>query len=117
MREDDDGEREIESVVAAADESRDAAIASPAAQDSQESASIIQHLVAGVSVQRTASGGLLIEAKPESASTLAALFSGMAQLLRAAAAPALAGGDPLQNRRQAAGSSGGDARRNAGATT
>jgi hypothetical protein len=45
----------------------------------------------------TASGGLIIEALPETASTLAALFSGIAQLLRvaaAAAAPPVAGADP-----------------------
>jgi len=43
-------------------------------------------------VQRTASGGLVIEAPPESASALAALFSGMAQLLQAAASPVTGGG-------------------------
>jgi hypothetical protein len=45
----------------------------------------IQRLVSGLVVQRTANGGLVIEAPPETASTLAALFSGMAQLLQAAA--------------------------------
>ena len=39
----------------------------------------------GLTVQHTAHGGLVIEAPPETASTLAALFSGMAQLLQAAA--------------------------------
>jgi superfamily II DNA or RNA helicase len=84
-REDDGAEREVDAVVAAGDESHDGAIAAPTAPDASDSAAIIQHLVAGVTVQRTASGGLVIEASPESASTLAALFSGIAQLLRAAA--------------------------------
>ena len=44
-------------------------------------------------MQRTASGGLVIEAPPETASTLAALFSGMAQLLQAAAAPPVTAGE------------------------
>ena len=49
----------------------------------------VQKLFAGLSVQRTAHGGLMIEAPPETALTLAALFAGMAQLLQAAApAPA-----------------------------
>jgi len=47
----------------------------------------IQRLVSRLTVQRTASGGLVIEAPPKAASTLAALFSGMAQLLQAATAP------------------------------
>ena len=50
------------------------------------SAADIERLVSGLTVQRTASGGLVIEAPPETASTLAALFSGMAQLLQGAAA-------------------------------
>ena len=36
----------------------------------------------GHGLLRTAAGGLVIEAPPETASTLAALFSGMAQLLQ-----------------------------------
>jgi hypothetical protein len=50
------------------------------------SAAEIQRLVSGLIVRRTANGGLVIEAPPETASTLGALFSGMAQLLQAAAA-------------------------------
>jgi SNF2 family DNA or RNA helicase len=80
-------EREIESMVAAGDESRDAAITAAATPEPSDSAAAIQHLVAGVRVRRTAGGGLIIEAPPETASTLAALFSGMAQLLQAAAPP------------------------------
>ena len=68
-------------------ESCDMAIATATAPEPEDSAATIQRLVAGVTVQRTAAGGLVIEARPEAASTLAALFSGMAQLLQAAAAP------------------------------
>jgi hypothetical protein len=53
---------------------------------------MVPQLFAGLTVQRTASGGLVIEAPPESASALAALFSGMAQLLQAAAASPVRGG-------------------------
>lgn len=90
---DDDGaEREIEAVVAAGDESRDVAITTATAPEPPDRAATIPHLFAGLTVQRTASGGLVIEAPPESASALAALFSGMAQLLQAAAPPITAGG-------------------------
>jgi len=47
----------------------------------------------GVTIHRTAGGGLVIEAPPETASTLAALFSGVAQLFQAAA-PMVTRGDP-----------------------
>jgi hypothetical protein len=85
--EDEAAEREVESTVAAGDESRDAAIAAPGTREPLDSAAALQHLIAGVKVQRTASGGLIIEAPPETASTLAALFAGMAELLQAVAAP------------------------------
>ena len=91
---DDGAEREIEAVVAAGDESRDAPGAAAAGPEPIPSNGEIQRLVSGLRVQHTASGGLLIEAPPETASTLAALFSGMAQLLRAAAAPPVTGADP-----------------------
>jgi hypothetical protein len=48
----------------------------------------IERLISGVTVQRTPAGGLTIEAPPETAATLAALLSGMAELLRAAGTPA-----------------------------
>ena len=83
VAENDGAEREIEAVVAAGDESADSAAA-------------IQRLVAGVTVRRTASGGLVIEAPPEAASTLGALFSGMAQLLQAAATPPATGRGPTR---------------------
>jgi hypothetical protein len=90
--EDDGAEREIDAVVAAGDESRDTPGAAASGEDPVPSAAAIQRLVSGVSVQRTAGGGLVIEAPPETASTLAALFSGMAQLLQAATAPRVTGG-------------------------
>jgi hypothetical protein len=93
--EDDGAEREIEAVVAAGDESRDVEIATVMAPEPSDSAATIQHLVASVTVQRTAGGGLVIEAPPETASTLAALFSGMAQLLQAASAPPETRGGPV----------------------
>ena len=46
------------------------------------SAPEIQPLLSGLTVQRTDRGGLLIEAPPETAATLAALFSGIGQLLQ-----------------------------------
>jgi hypothetical protein len=84
--EDDPAEREIEALVVAADESRDAhAPAIP--EPSPSSADGLRTLFSSLTVQRTSGGGLVIEAPPETASTLATLFSGMAQLLQAAAAP------------------------------
>ena len=87
VSEDDDAEREIDAVVAAGDESRDARGVRASGAAPTPSAAEIQRLVSGLIVRRTHSGGLVIEAPPETASTLAALFSGMAQLLQAAAAP------------------------------
>jgi hypothetical protein len=85
--EDDVTEREVDAVIAAGDESRD--VAGPTAPEPTraDSAADLQRLFSGLTVQRTAGGGLVIEAPPETAATLAALFSGMAQILQAAAAP------------------------------
>jgi SNF2-related domain/Helicase conserved C-terminal domain len=94
----DSAEREIEAVVAAGDESRDVVGAAGDGPAPIPSAAEIQRLVSGLTVQRTGSGGLVIEAPPEAASTLAALFSGMAQLLEAAASPQLAEGSPTRRR-------------------
>ncbi len=47
----------------------------------------VQQLLAGVRVERTTGGGLRIEAPPEAAGTLAAMFQSMASLLAAAAEP------------------------------
>jgi superfamily II DNA or RNA helicase len=85
--EDESAEREIDAIVAAGDESHDAPAAAPLERARAAFAPDVQNLFSGLTVQRTAQGGLLIEAPPETASTLAALFSGMAQLLQAAAAP------------------------------
>ena len=87
---DDGAERDIEAVVAAGDESRDAPGAAAAGTEPIPSKADIERLVSGLRVQHTAGGGLLIEAPPETAATLAALFSGMAQLLQAAVTPTLA---------------------------
>ena len=94
---DDDGaERQIEAVVAAGDESCDVAGSAVPGTEPILSAAEIQRLVSGLAVQRTASGGLVIEAPPETASTLAALFSGMAQLLQAATTAPLTGGHSVE---------------------
>ena len=85
--EDDCTEREIDAVMAAGDESRDVPGAAAPEVEPLPSPAEIQRLVSRLTVQRTASGGLVIEAPPKAASTLAALFSGMAQLLQAATAP------------------------------
>jgi superfamily II DNA/RNA helicase len=98
VSEDDGAEREIEAVVAAADESSDVTSASVPGAEPMPSAAEIQRLVSGLTVQRTAGGGLVIEAPPEAASTLAALFSGMAQLLQAAAVPPVTGAGPVVQR-------------------
>jgi hypothetical protein len=80
---DDSGEREIDALVSAADESRDAP--APADPAPVPAAREIEELFSGLSMRRTVEGGLLIEAPPETASALAALFSGMGRLLQAAA--------------------------------
>jgi hypothetical protein len=85
--EDDPAERELDALVTAGDESRDAPASTVPETPLPTSATDVQRLFSNLIVQRTARGGLVIEASPETASTLAALFSGMAQLLQAAAAP------------------------------
>ena len=92
MPEDDPAEREVDAVMAAGDESRDGPSAVPPGPEPAVSAADIERLVSGLTVQRTVGGGLVIEAPPETASTLAALFAGMAQLLQAAAGPTAARG-------------------------
>jgi hypothetical protein len=86
VSEDDGAEREVEAVVAAGDESCDVAGAAAPRAEPMPSAGEIQRLISGLTVQRTASGGMVVEAPPDTASTLAALFSGMAQLFQAASA-------------------------------
>lgn len=80
--------------MAAADESRDEPGAGTSVADLASSAADIRRLVSGLTVRRTDRGGLIIETPPKTAATLAALFSGMAQLLQAAAAPTAPQGDP-----------------------
>ncbi len=82
--EDGPEEREIDAVMAAGDEAGDARV--PAAREPAPFGGDVQTVFSGLKVRRTAQGGLVIEAPPETASTLAALFAGMAQLLHAAAA-------------------------------
>src|SRR5712691_10403439 len=60
--EDDASEREIEALVAAGDESRDAAGATAMRPEPIPSTPEIQRLVSGLTVHRTANGGLVIEA-------------------------------------------------------
>jgi len=62
----------------------------PVAPDQQPTAPIldgsqVQQLFAGMHVERTETGGLRIEAPPEAAGALAAMFQGMADLLAATA--------------------------------
>jgi len=78
---DPENEREIERVIEASDESQDAKEEPVGAPSSDE----IRKLFSSVAVRRTDRGGLVIEAPPEAASTLAAVFQGFAQLLQAAA--------------------------------
>jgi hypothetical protein len=97
-REEDGAERELEAVVAAGGESRDAPDTVVPGPATIPSAVDIQRLVSGLTIQRTAAGGLVVEAPPETASTLAALFSAMAQLFQTAAASALTRGDQSRRR-------------------
>jgi hypothetical protein len=86
---DEVAEHEIDAVVAGGDESHDAPVPDPIAHAAE-----IERFVSSLTVRRTANGGLVIEAPRETASTLAALFSGMAKLLQAATAPLVTGGVP-----------------------
>jgi superfamily II DNA or RNA helicase len=84
--EDGPAEREIDAIVTAGDESQDGPLPAGPEPASASSAEDVQKLFSGLTVQRTVHGALVIEAPPETASTLAALFAGMAQLLKTAAA-------------------------------
>jgi hypothetical protein len=84
---DESAEREIEAVVTAGDESLDTPALILPEPTPTLSVTDVRRLFTGLTVQRTDRGGLMIEAPAETASTLAALFTGMAQLLQAAAAP------------------------------
>jgi len=76
---DDAAEREVEALVAAADEAKDRAPAPEAPPVD------VGKLFAALKVEKTKAGGLRIEAPPDAASTLAAVFQGFAHLLQAAA--------------------------------
>ncbi|HEY5619564.1 MAG TPA: DEAD/DEAH box helicase [Vicinamibacterales bacterium] len=94
--EDDGSEREIDAMLVASDESGDAPGLTAPVPEPIPSAADIQRLVSGLTVQRTANGGLVIAAPPETASILGALFAGMAQLLQGTAAPLVTGGDSVR---------------------
>ena len=95
-------EEALDELVAAADEGRDAAPAGraplpppaptpPAAASSAPTAprpGDVRDLLSRMSLVRGADGGVRVEAPPESAATLAALFEGLAALLRHGATPA-----------------------------
>ena len=98
VSDDDHTEREIDGMVAAGDESADVARPAAPGTEPMPSAPEIQSLLSGLTVRRTDPGGLLIEAPPETAATLAALFSGIGQLLQDVAIPTGMGGDPVAHR-------------------
>ena len=70
--------------MATGDESVDVVDGSARGADPMPSTAEIRRLVSALLVRRTAGSGLVLEAPPEAPSTLAALFSGMAQLLQSA---------------------------------
>jgi superfamily II DNA or RNA helicase len=76
---DDAAEREVDALVAAAEESKDRA------PEPEAPAVDVARLFSALKVEKTKAGGLRIEAPPEAAATLAAVFQGFAQLLQAAA--------------------------------
>ena len=86
-------ERELDGMVNAADESQDVAAVAPAssAQAASAPAAVplsavnVKSLFSTLEIRRTERGGISIEAPPEAAATLAALFEGMATMLRAQA--------------------------------
>ncbi|MBI2930114.1 MAG: hypothetical protein HYY16_00560, partial [Planctomycetes bacterium] len=75
-------EREVARVIEASDESRDTRDEpdpAPAAASAEE----ITRFFSSLQVRRSERGGVVIEAPPETASSLAALFQGMARMLQA----------------------------------
>ncbi len=66
--------------------------AAPAAADGAVSAQQVEQLFAGIEVRTRPGGGVVIEARPETASALLAMFQGMASLLAAARASGVAEG-------------------------
>ncbi|MGE3819418.1 MAG: hypothetical protein AB7I30_08285, partial [Isosphaeraceae bacterium] len=94
---DDGADDPFDSVIEAGDESQDRAeppadvppgpTFAPSGGAATPSLPEIRHLFTQLRVRRSESGGVTIEAPPEAASTLGALFEGMAALLQAAADP------------------------------
>jgi SNF2 family DNA or RNA helicase len=78
-------DRAIEAMASAAEECRDRREEEPEAP-ALPAPGEVQKLFSALKVEKTKQGGLVIEAPPEAASTLAAMFSGLAQMLQAAAA-------------------------------
>ncbi len=78
-------DREVERVLEASDETRDAGGEAPPAAAAAASPEEVRRLFSSLQVRRSDRGGLVIEAPPETASSLAALFQGMAQMLQSAA--------------------------------
>lgn len=81
-------ERELNEMISAADESQDAV--SQAEPRETAAAALpspleVKRLFAALQIRPGANGGIVIEAPPDAAAGLAALFEGMAQLLRAPA--------------------------------
>lgn len=76
---DDVVDRGVDALIAAAEESKDCA------PEPEAPPVDVARLFSALKVEKTASGGLRIEAPPEAAATLAAVFHGFAQLLQAAA--------------------------------
>lgn len=77
-------EREVDAVVAAGDDSQDQSVLPSPFTASAATAGHLRHAISGLAVHRSANGGLVIEATPETASTLAAIFAGLAELLQTA---------------------------------
>ncbi|MBI4564501.1 MAG: DEAD/DEAH box helicase [Planctomycetes bacterium] len=77
-------ERELDRLVASADESKDAPAAPEPERPSPAAPEEVQRLFSSLSIRTTEKGGLVIEAPKEAAATLAALFEGMARLLQGA---------------------------------
>jgi len=86
-------EREVERLVAAADEGQQTPGAPPPSLPSSEETPAapapsgeVRGLLAALAIRRRDDGGLTLEAPPEAADGLAALFEGMGRLLREASA-------------------------------
>ncbi len=85
---DDGGERaELPTAPGPEDSSLSVADAERVASESAREIAVpdVARIIAGLAVERTASGGLRIEAPPEAAEALASLFEGFAETLRRAA--------------------------------